>query len=112
MKKSAKVLHYLVLDCGMLEICKYSTHEPSPKEQLSTPRIFGARFGGNQKPKAVDVIFKAYPTAPLSRRSNLPDGTFKDASYPRLLDYGPPTPTHYPLGLSLMREFPPALLNA
>jgi hypothetical protein len=27
MKKSAKVLHYFRLDCGMLEFFKYSTHE-------------------------------------------------------------------------------------
>ncbi len=40
MKNSVKVLHYLVLDCGMLEICKYSTHEPSSKEQLLTPQHF------------------------------------------------------------------------
>jgi hypothetical protein len=27
-KKSAKVLHFFGLDCGMLEFFKYSTHEP------------------------------------------------------------------------------------
>jgi hypothetical protein len=49
-KKSAKVLHYyLGLDCGMLEFCKYYTHEPSSNEQLLTPRIFGVRFGGKSK---------------------------------------------------------------
>jgi hypothetical protein len=34
MKKSAKVLHYFGLDCGMLEFFKYSSHAPSSKEQL------------------------------------------------------------------------------
>jgi hypothetical protein len=33
MKKAAKVLHYFSLDCVMLEFFKYSTHEPSSKEQ-------------------------------------------------------------------------------
>jgi hypothetical protein len=36
MKKSAKVLHYFGLDCGMLEFFKYSAHEPCPKEKLLT----------------------------------------------------------------------------
>jgi hypothetical protein len=27
-KKSAKVLQYVGLDCGMLDFFKYSTHEP------------------------------------------------------------------------------------
>jgi hypothetical protein len=36
MKKSAKVLHYFGLDSGMLEFFKYSTHNPSSKEQLLT----------------------------------------------------------------------------
>jgi hypothetical protein len=36
MKKSAKVLHYFGLDCGMLEFFKYSSHEPSSKEKLLT----------------------------------------------------------------------------
>jgi hypothetical protein len=44
MKKSAKVLHYFGLDCGMLEFFKYSTHEPSSKEQLMTLPHFGTRF--------------------------------------------------------------------
>jgi hypothetical protein len=40
MKKSAKVLHYFGLDCGMLEFFKYSTYEPESKEQLLTlPRF-------------------------------------------------------------------------
>jgi hypothetical protein len=43
LKKSAKVMLYFALDCGML---KYSTHEPQSKEQLSTFRHFWARFGG------------------------------------------------------------------
>ncbi len=46
MKKSAKVLQYFGLDCEMLEFFKYSTHEPSSKEQLLTLRIFEARLGG------------------------------------------------------------------
>jgi hypothetical protein len=46
MKKSAKVLHYFGLDCGMLEFFKYSTHEPLSKEQLLFLRIFGAWLGG------------------------------------------------------------------
>jgi hypothetical protein len=36
MIKSAKVLHYFGLDCGMLEFFKYSTQEPLFKEQLLT----------------------------------------------------------------------------
>jgi hypothetical protein len=44
MKKSAKVLHYFGLDCGMLEFLKYFTHEPSSKEQLLTLPHFGTRF--------------------------------------------------------------------
>jgi hypothetical protein len=44
MKKSAKVLHYFGLDCGMLEFFKYSTHEPSSKEQLLALPHFGAQF--------------------------------------------------------------------
>jgi hypothetical protein len=36
MKKSAKVIQYFGLDCGMMEFFKYSTHEPSSKEQLLT----------------------------------------------------------------------------
>jgi hypothetical protein len=44
MKKSAKVMHYFGLDCGMLEFFKYSTHEPSSKEQLLTLPHFGTRF--------------------------------------------------------------------
>jgi hypothetical protein len=36
MKKSAKVLLYFGLDCGMLEFFKYCTDEPSSKEQLLT----------------------------------------------------------------------------
>jgi hypothetical protein len=31
-----KVPHYFGLDCKMLELLKYSTHEPSSKEQLLT----------------------------------------------------------------------------
>ncbi len=38
MKKSAKVLHYFGLDCGMLEFFTYSTHKPSSKEQWLTLR--------------------------------------------------------------------------
>jgi hypothetical protein len=36
MKKSAKVLHFFGLDCGMLEFFKYCTDKPSSKEQLLT----------------------------------------------------------------------------
>ncbi len=32
----------------------------------------------NQKPIAVEVLFKAYPMVPLSCRSIWPDGTFSD----------------------------------
>jgi hypothetical protein len=34
MKKSAKVLHYFGLDCGMLELFKYSTHKPSSQRTI------------------------------------------------------------------------------
>jgi hypothetical protein len=36
MKKSAKVLFYFGLDCGMLEFFKYCTDGQSSKEQLFT----------------------------------------------------------------------------
>jgi hypothetical protein len=45
LKKSAKVLLYFGLDCGMMEYSK--------------PKI------KNQKPIAVDVFFKALPMIPL-----------------------------------------------
>jgi hypothetical protein len=44
MKKSAKVLHYFGLDCGMLEFFKHSTHEPSSKKQLLILIHFGTRY--------------------------------------------------------------------
>jgi hypothetical protein len=34
--KIRQVPQYFGLDCGMLEIFKYSTHQPSSKEQLFT----------------------------------------------------------------------------
>jgi hypothetical protein len=42
MKKSAKVLRYFGLDCGMME---FFTYEPQSKEQLISLPHFGARFG-------------------------------------------------------------------
>jgi hypothetical protein len=48
MEKSAKMLHYFGLDCGMF------------KDQ-----IFKIK-SKNQKPIAVDVLFKAYPMVLLS----------------------------------------------
>jgi hypothetical protein len=35
-EKSAKVPHYFGLDCKILELLQYSTHEPSSKEELLT----------------------------------------------------------------------------
>jgi hypothetical protein len=46
MKKSAKVLHYFGLNCGLLEFFKYSTYEPPSKHKMYRSRIFGDRFGG------------------------------------------------------------------
>jgi hypothetical protein len=46
-EKSAKVLHYFGLDCGMLEFFKYSilTGRP-PKNNFRLSRILGSLFGG------------------------------------------------------------------
>jgi hypothetical protein len=104
--KSAKMLLYFGLDCGMLE---FFTHELKSKEQLMSlthiwSKVQRKRSGfehmqaviqksrrldsflhevaqsfelisniqdQNQKPIAVDVLFKAYPMIPLSCRSNL-----------------------------------------
>jgi hypothetical protein len=112
MKKSAKVLLYFGLDCGMME---FFTYEPQSKEQLisllhfwstvrrkrsrfealSTCKLWSEQAGGleaflheaaqtwscfkysalklkNQKPIAIDVIFKAYlMMVTLWCRSNL-----------------------------------------
>jgi hypothetical protein len=46
MKKSAKVLHYFGLDCGLLEFFKYSAYELSSKHKMYSSRTFGDRFGG------------------------------------------------------------------
>ncbi len=43
MKKSAKVLYYSGLDCGMLEFC---THIRNPKTNCCFSRISGYLFGG------------------------------------------------------------------
>ncbi len=40
MKKSAKVLHYFSLDCGLLEFFKYSTYKLSSKHKMYSSRIF------------------------------------------------------------------------
>jgi hypothetical protein len=42
-QKSAKVLHYFGLDCGMLEFLKYYTQAVL---QRTISRIFRGRFGG------------------------------------------------------------------
>jgi hypothetical protein len=48
MKKSAKVLHYFNLDCGMLEFFKYSPHKPKSKEQLLTLPHFWSTIRGKR----------------------------------------------------------------
>jgi hypothetical protein len=51
------------------------------------------KYKKNQKPKAVDVLFKAYPMVPLSYRSNLAgwylSGILKNIASNRLLYCGP-----------------------
>ncbi len=122
MKKSAKVLHYFGLDCGMLEflqiffsqaviqrtiaefpaffetglakkisVCVHATRVPNKKEDkrhicMKWLRTLNSLKGPvlpvqciypapswvllfklkNQKPIAVDILFKAYPFIPLS----------------------------------------------
>jgi hypothetical protein len=95
MEKSAKLLHYFGLDCGLLEFFKYSTVLTSrpPNIKYMVPAFLGAgleekiavcahtthlpkkmdfcmkrRGDKNQKPFAVDVLFLAYPMVPFSCR--------------------------------------------
>ena len=106
MKKSAKMLLYSGLDCGMLE---FFTHKPQSNDQLLTfPHFWRPiwrkrlRFVTiqpvipadrrircifvkdqnlkNQKSMEVDVLFQAFPTVPLSCRSNLA-GRYLEALY-------------------------------
>jgi hypothetical protein len=54
-------------------------------QTLNSYQIFKIK---NQKPLAVDVLFKAYPMVPLSCRFNRTDGTFKLNDFSEDL-YGP-----------------------
>jgi hypothetical protein len=38
-------MHYVGLECGLLEFLKYSTYEPSPKKCI-VPALYGELFGG------------------------------------------------------------------
>jgi hypothetical protein len=60
MKKSAKVLHYFGLDCGMLTFPAFLEAGLAEKIELFS-NIYIAGY----------ALLKAYPMAPLSCRSNL-----------------------------------------
>jgi hypothetical protein len=45
-EKSAKLLHYFGLDCGLLEFFKYSTLSCPPNIKCMVPAFLGGWFGG------------------------------------------------------------------